>query len=159
MIEKRKVKQIEKRNEFGELIYTIIPNYKAHENFMTENELKFYHFLIKVIVEIKERYELNLRIFAQVAVNRIIDVNNERKMNELFDKISMKSIDFVIFEENTNKIKCCIELDDETHQNEKRIERDRILDQIFKDTIKLIHIKRSEFYDFEETIKQIMQEV
>lgn len=157
MIEKRKIKQIEMRNEFGELEYTIIPNYKVHENFMTENEIKFYKFLIRVVLEIKERNNINLTIFTQVALNRIIDVNNERQKNELFEKISRKSIDFVLFEENTNKIKCCIELDDETHKEEKRIKRDILLDKIFKDNIKLIHIQRNQYYNLEETIKQIIE--
>ena len=157
MEEKRKVKQIEVFDEKGELEYTIIPNYKTHENFMTQNELRFYKCLIKSILDIKEKYNLNLTIFVQVALNRIIDVNNERKMGELFDKISRKSIDFVLFNETTNKIHCCIELDDETHEIEDRKKRDELLDKIFKDNIKLLHIKRCNYYDLDNIIKQILE--
>ena len=120
MEEKRKVKQIEVFDEKGNLEYTVIPNYKEHENFMTQSELRFYKFLINVIIELKEKYNLRLTIFAQVALNRLIDVNNERRMNPLFDKISRKSIDFALLDETTNKIYCCIELDDETHGREDR---------------------------------------
>lgn len=156
MNEKREIKQIEVKNEKGELEYTIIPNYRVHKNFMTESEIKFYKFLIRAILEIKEKYNINLTIFSQVALNRIIDVNNERKKSELFEKISRKSIDFVLYSENEEKIKCCIELDDETHKTEERVERDILLDKIFKDNIKLLHIKRDNYYNMEEIIELII---
>lgn len=156
MDEKRKVKQIEIYDDKGNLEYTMIPNYKEHENFMTQSELRFYKFLINVVIELKEKYNLRLTIFAQVALNRLIDVNNERKMNPLFDKIARKSIDFALLNENTNKIYCCIELDDETHEREDRQERDILLDKVFKDNIKLIHIKRQDYYDTNEIIKKIL---
>ena len=77
--EKRKVKQIEVRDDEGNLEYTIIPNYKVHEHFLTNNELRFYKLLIKIVIELKSKHNLNLTIFTQVALNRIIDINNERK--------------------------------------------------------------------------------
>lgn len=156
MEEKRKIKQIEVKDENGNLEYTIIPNYKTHENFMTKSELLFYKFLIKVILEIKERYNINLTIFVQVVLNRIIDVNNERQKNELFDKISRKSIDFVLFDERNNNIACCIELDDETHNHSDRKERDILLDKILKNNIKLLHVQRKEYYNLENIINEIM---
>lgn len=156
MEEKRKVNQIEILNENGELEYTIIPNYRVHQNFMTENEIKFYKFLIRAIIKIKEEKNINLKIFAQVALNRIIDVNNERHKNDLFDKISRKSIDFVLYNEETDKIYCCIELDDESHNNQNRIERDNLLDKIFKNNIKLIHIKRMQYYDLDKITDLIL---
>lgn len=156
MEEKRIIKQIEIKNELGELEYTIIPNYRIHTNFMTESEIKFYKFLVRVVIEIKERYKKDLEIFTQVALNRIIDVNNERRKKELFEKISRKSIDFVLYDNSTDKIYCCIELDDETHNTENRLNRDILLDKIFKENIKLIHVKRSTNYDLENIIQQIM---
>ncbi len=157
-MEKRVVKQIEKRDENGNLEYTIIPNYKTHVDFMTKAELKFYRFLINIIIELKKTYDLNLSIFAQVAVNRIIDVNNDRVKNELFDKISRKSIDFVLFDEKNSQIYCCIELDDKTHENSDRHERDILLDNVFKNNVKLIHITQQEYYSKEEIIKKIIND-
>lgn len=156
MNERREIKQIEVKNEIGELEYTIIPNYRVHENFMTESEIKFYKFLIRAVLEIKEKYNINLTIFSQVALNRIIDVNNERRKSELFEKISRKSIDFVLYSENEEKIKCCIELDDETHKTEERSKRDELLDKIFKDNIKLLHIERDSYYDMKKIIDLII---
>ena len=156
MDEKRRVKQIEIYDDNGNLEYTMIPNYKEHENFMTQNELRFYKFLINVVIELKEKYNLRLTIFAQVALNRLIDVNNERRMNPLFDKISRKSIDFALLDESTNKIYCCIELDDRTHERDDRKERDILLDKVFKDNIKLIHIERQDYYDTNDIIQKIL---
>ena len=98
----------------------------------------------------------NLTIFTQVALNRIIDVNNERHKNDLFEKISRKSIDFVLYNEKINKIFCCIELDDKTHNEPKRIKRDNLIDKIFKNNIKLIHIKTAQYYNLEEVINKII---
>lgn len=156
MDEKRRVKQIEIYDDNGNLEYTMIPNYKEHENFMTQNELRFYKFLINVVIELKEKYNLRLTIFAQVALNRLIDVNNERRMNPLFDKISRKSIDFALLDESTNKIYCCIELDDRTHERDDRKERDILLDKVFKDNIKLIHIEKQDYYDTNDIIQKIL---
>ena len=153
--EKRKIKQIEVLDDDGNLEYTIIPNYRVREHFMTNNELRFYKLLIKVVIELKAKYNINLTIFSQVAVNRIIDVNNERKKDELFYKICSKSIDFVLYDENSNDIYCCIELDDSSHQLEERQKRDILIDKVFKDNIRLLHIKSEKYYDFDSIVNLI----
>lgn len=79
--------------------------------------------------------------------------------NELFDKISRKSIDFVLFDEKNPQIYCCIELDDKTHENPDRHERDILLDNVFKNNVKLIHITQQEYYSKEEIIKKIINDV
>lgn len=148
-MEKRKMKELEILDDKGMLDYTIIPNYKMKEEFITENELKLYKVLKKVA------YELKLDIFTQVALNRILEVNNRRKQQQLRNRIDRKSIDFVLYDEKTKKIVCCIELDDSTHEREERIERDLFLDKIFKDTIKLIRIKVQNYYDYNKILNMI----
>lgn len=56
------------------------------------------------------------------------------------------------------KIVCCIELDDPTHEKEKRIERDLFLYKIFKDTIKLIRINVQKYYDYNKILDMIKVE-
>ena len=148
-MEKRKMKELEILDDKGTLDYTIIPNYKIKEEFITENELKLYKVLKKVA------YELKLDIFTQVALNRILEINNRRKQQQLRNRIDRKSIDFVLYDEKTKKIVCCIELDDSTHEREERIERDLFLDKIFKDTIKLIRIKVQNYYDYDKILNMI----
>ena len=148
-MEKRKMKELEILDDKGMLDYTIIPNYKIKEEFITENELKLYKVLKKVA------YELKLDIFTQVALNRILEINNRRKQQQLRNRIDRKSIDFVLYDEKTKKIVCCIELDDSTHEREERIERNLFLDKIFKDTIKLIRIKVQNYYDYNKILNMI----
>ena len=136
MEEKRKIKQEKIYDENGKLKYIIIPNYKRTDYFMTENEITFYKFLIKVINEIKDKYKISLSIFPQVALNRIIEQNNKRE-KELKKDIFAKSIDFVLYNIKEENIFCCIELDGEEHYNNKeRIERDKIIDNMFRNNIK-----------------------
>lgn len=151
-MEKRKMKELEILDDKGMLDYTIIPNYKIKEEFITENELKLYKVLKKVA------YELKLDIFTQVALNRILEINNRRKQQQLRNRIDRKSIDFVLYDEKTKRIVCCIELDDTTHEREDRIERDLFLDKIFKDAIKLIRIKVQNYYDYNAILDMIKVE-
>lgn len=151
-MEKRKMKELEILDDKGMLDYTIIPNYKIKEEFITENELRLYKVLKKVA------YELKLDIFTQVALNRILEINNRRKQQQLRNRIDRKSIDFVLYNERTKKIICCIELDDPTHEREDRIERDLFLDKIFKDTMKLVRIKVQNYYDYNAILNMIKVE-
>lgn len=151
-MEKRKMKELEILDDKAMLDYTIIPNYKIKEEFITENELKLYKVLKKVA------YELKLDIFTQVALNRILEINNRRKQQQLRNRIDRKSIDFVLYDEKTKRIVCCIELDDTTHEREDRIERDLFLDKIFKDAIKLIRIKVQNYYDYNAILDMIKVE-
>lgn len=152
MQEKRKMKQIEVKDKNGYLEYTIIPNYKPKEKFLSNNEITLYKTLKKIC------YELKLTIFAQVSLSQILEINNRRKQQQLFNRIMCKSIDFVLYDEETNTIACCIELDDKTHEQEERKERDLFLDKIFNHNIKLIHIKSQKFYDAEEIKNKILEE-
>ena len=155
MEERRKIKQIEKFDENGELEYTIIPNYRVHENFMTKPEVKFYKFLIKVVVQLKKEYDINLTIFSQVALNRIIDVNNNRH-SKLYENIRDRSIDFVLYDEATDKIYCCIELNDETHNKPERIKRDNLIKKALDGNIKIIFIERKENYNLNQVLNEIL---
>lgn len=149
-MEKRKLKEIEILDNKGYLEYTIIPNYKLKENFITDNEYKLYKTLKKVA------YELKLELFTQVALNRILETNNRRKKQELQNRIDKKSIDFVLYNEKNKEIECCIELDDSTHERKDRKERDIFIDNALKNIVKIIHIEVQNFYDSEEIKKMII---
>lgn len=149
MEEKRKMKEIEVKDDKGMLDYTIIPNYKLKEEFITENEFRLYKTLKKLA------YDLQLNLFTQVALNRIIEVNNRRNQQQLKNRIDRKSIDFVLYDENMKKVVCCIELDDSSHERSDRRERDKFLDDKLRGIVKLIHVKVQKYYDYEELKKQI----
>ena len=116
---------------------------------LTNNELKFY----KILKKITKNYNYN--IFTQVVLYEI--VRNKEIMD--FNKIKSKSIDFVVTDENS-KILVCIELDDNTHNRKKRIERDTFINELFKDlNIKLLRIPVKEYYNIQEMEKIIITKI
>lgn len=121
--------------------------YIKKDYLLTQTELKFYK-LLKQITD-----ELNLVICPQVTLYQIVKNKNFKD----FNKIQSKCIDFVITEPNL-KIKLCIELDDYTHNKNKRVKRDEFINKLFSDLgIKLIRIPVQNFYNLEE-LKQKIQE-
>ena len=136
-------------NENNEKEKINIGLYEKKEYLMTKNELKFYKLLKKITDK------LNLTIFAQVSLYQVIK-NKEFKD---FNKIRSKSIDFVITE-NNGKIKLCIELDDNSHNKNNRIERDTFINEIFKQTnINLLRIPVQEFYNIETLENKIKEQL
>ena len=96
-------------------------------------------------------------LFCQVSLYGIITTKSNKEFNKNFNKIKSKSIDFVITQENC-KILMCIELDGTTHQKQNRIQRDDILNTLFKDLqMKLLRIPVQNFYNMEE-IKKLIKE-
>ena len=121
-------------------------NYNKKEYILTPTERKFYIVLKQIAME------KSLVICPQVSQYEIITTSNYSD----FNRISRKSIDFVITEPNM-KIKCCIELDDYTHKYHNRIERDKFLDELFnKVNLKLLRFQTSNFYDKEKIENAIM---
>lgn len=123
--------------------------FSKKEYLLTQNELKFYK-LLKSITD-----KLNLNIFCQVAMYELINCKDYKD----FNRIKSKSIDFVITEKNC-KIKLCIELDDSTHNNKQRIERDNLVNKIFESTnTKLLRIKVQNYYNLEELERAIKDSI
>ena len=143
-------KKIQTNNSNDEIIIksnNYKEDYEKKEYLLTPTELKFYK-LLKTITD-----ELNYTLFTQIALYEIVNCKNFKN----FNKIKSKSIDFVITEKNC-KIKLCIELDDKTHNTNKRIERDNFINNMFKELdIKLLRIPVQNFYNLEE-LKQKIQE-
>ncbi len=121
--------------------------YEKKEYLLTQTELKFY----KLLKNITDKLELSL--FIQVSLYEIIKNKNFKD----FNKIKSKSIDFVITEKNC-KIKLCIELDDKTHNNKKRLERDHFINKLFNDlNIELLRIKVENYYNIEKLEQKIKE--
>lgn len=157
MEERREIYQKKVYDEEGKLKYVIIPNYTKTNFFMSQSEIKFYKFLILIVTEIREKYNIRLEIFPQVAINRIIKQNNQRE-KELEKDIFAKSIDFTLYDKEKDEIYCCIELDGKEHKSDpERIKRDKIVNDAFKDNIKLIRQEVQDNYDKTELIEKILK--
>ena len=129
--------------------------YKPKRYIITLNELKFYEILLEI------SKELDLMLFTQVSLYNIIEMNDKLNYTErqsYFNKIANKSIDFVLADKKDCRIKLCIELDDTTHKKQKRIERDKFINKLFKDLeINLLRYPVYEQY-FKTTLKNKIQE-
>ena len=121
--------------------------YKKIEYLLTKSELKFYR-ILKQITD-----KLGYSLFCQVSLYEIIKSKNYKD----FNKIKSKSIDFVITQENC-KILLCIELDDKSHEKQKRIQRDNFINKLFQDLeIKLLRVPVQNFYNIEELEQKIKE--
>lgn len=137
---------LNKKLDDFESTFSFLPNndyskyFSKKEYLLTPAELKFYY-LLKQITD-----KLGLTLFTQVSMYEIINCNNYKQ----FNRIRSKCIDFVITEKNC-KIKCCIELDDNSHNSIKRQKRDLVIDNIFKSAnVNLIRIKVQNYYNVNE---------
>lgn len=129
--------------------------YKKKRYITTKSEGKFYYELLKIC----KKY--NLILLTQVALYEIVEVNLDKKDKEYltyFNKIKSKSIDFVIVDEDTTRIRLCMELDDYTHKYKSRIERDKFINELFNELeINLIRIQsyNCNYNMLEEKLKNI----
>ena len=134
---------INNENEIKNINYN--EKYIKKEYLLTQTELKFY----KILKQITD--ELNLTVCPQIPLYQIVK-NIEYKD---FNKISNKTIDFVITENNL-KIKLCIELDDYTHKQEKRKKRDDFINKLLEETnVKIIRIPVQNYYNKDELKEKI----
>lgn len=117
--------------------------YVTNNYIMTSTELKFYRELKKVTDK------LELTIFSQVNMERIINVSNNNMSDR--NKIKSRSIDFAIVNNKNCKIICCIELDDYTHNRAKVKKIDNFKNKVFEHVkIPLHRIQVNSFYNLEE---------
>lgn len=129
--------------------------YRPKRYVITKNELNFYTALLEVAKE------LDLIVFSQVSLYNILETKSNldyKTKTIFFNKIASKSIDFVLVDKKDCRIKLCIELDDNTHKKEKRIERDNFINKLFKDLeIDLLRYPLYNIY-YKDTLKKRIQE-
>lgn len=123
--------------------------YKLNKNIFTNNERFFY----KILKEIT--YNMDLIIMTKVRLADIIYTNEYNYT--YFNKIKAKHIDFVLID-NNGEIKLLIELDDKSHENYERKERDKFLNEIFENlNINLLRIPAKYIYNIEELKTKIKE--
>lgn len=118
--------------------------YTTYKTIMTPTEFEFFNILKKITEE------NNLLLFSQVNMERLIKVidNNYADRN----RIKSRSIDYVIMN-NNNKVICCIELDDYTHNYANVIKTDKFRNELFESVgIPLHRIKVNKKYNTDELI-------
>ena len=106
-----------------ETIYT-------RKKLMTDYEYKFYN----ILKELQDNYTIVLQLNLAAVVKKI---NNNRYYSELF-----RNIDFAIFTKDYQELLLLIELNDQTHNNYNRKDRDLKVKKICNDIV----VKLMTFY-------------
>ena len=109
---------------------------------MTETERKFFFVLERAV---RDRYY----IVPQVQLSNLVQIEKSKRWEyALRNRIDRKSVDFVLFDKEYFTPQVVVELDDPSHFEEKRKERDDLVNALMKKTgIKIIHIPTSGQYD------------
>lgn len=110
---------------------------------LTKNEWYFY----KRLKNICDKN--NLHIIAKVRFADLVEIDkakiDKNEYIKYFNKINKKHVDFVLCNPENLKVIALIELDDNSHKNNERINRDKFIDEVCKITdYKIIHITQNE---------------
>ena len=121
--------------------------YEAKGNLLTPAELKFLAVLDQVIGS-------HYRIMAQVRLADVLKVKtglDNSTRSSAFNRIKAKHLDFVACDPSDMSVKFAIELDDSSHKQTKRMERDAFLnDAMMKAGIPLHRFAVKRDYDPKE---------
>lgn len=122
--------------------------YRQKETLFTEAERSFLGVLDQCIDPQQHR------IFGKVRVADIVEPNptkNRSDWSRAFSKIKAKHFDYVICTADTLKPVCAIELDDKSHSQKKRQQRDQLLESVCQDAnLPLIRVPAKRSYKLEE---------
>ncbi len=122
--------------------------YRKKKTLFTEAERSFLGVLDKCLDASK------YRVFGKVRVADILEPNptkNRSEWSRAFGRIKAKHFDYVICAADTLKPVCAIELDDKSHNQKKRQQRDQLLESVCKDTsLPLIRVPAKRSYKPEE---------
>ena len=129
-------------------------NYKRKSCILTQTENDFYAQLCNAL----NQAGLDVIVWPQVNVSSIIESvgSDSQQRMKAFNRISRKSVDYVIVNRKTRETILCIELDDYTHNRNSRKERDNFINAIFSNVgIPLFRIKAESNYDFNELVSAV----
>lgn len=128
--------------------------YYGVNSLLSKAEFSFYKILYNICLE------LDVTLFTKVRVADIIKVGKIENRQTYFNKIKSKHVDFVLCNTQTLKPIVCIELDDKSHNNNDRNNRDKFMDEIIGIAgFKSLHIKCSYSYNRQLLKEKIQNEL
>ena len=109
---------------------------EAQEYFLSPAERSFFRVLERLVGE-------EILICPKPSVREVLKVSAEvvTERQKYFNWISQKHLDFVLCERRTMRILCAVELDDRSHEQKERRQRDAFLDKAFDTAgVALFHV-------------------
>lgn len=115
--------------------------YTAAGAVLSRGELAFFQALREAV---GGRYHISHKI-------RLADLVNVRQgegFYRAFNQVAMKHIDFILLDHATMRPALLVELDDKTHREHKRRQRDKLVNRVCKEAgLRIVHIKTRASYD------------
>ncbi|MTP71894.1 DUF2726 domain-containing protein [Turicibacter sanguinis] len=142
-------------NKQSKKIENIFP-YVLRDDFLSAAELKFYKSLSLATKE------LPFKILSKVSLGDLFFVNiKDFKMKQSYwNKINRKHVDFLVCDNVSLKPLVAIELDDKSHQQSNRVQRDAFVDEVFKAAnLPLLHIPVKNSYAISELTDLIQSQM
>ncbi|WP_152541395.1 DUF2726 domain-containing protein [Kallotenue papyrolyticum] len=96
--------------------------YAVRDRFLSPAELSFYHNLTQAVAG-------RAIVLCKVRLADLLYVRQPQEHRSAFGKISQKHADFVLCAPRTMQPIAVVELDDSSHQRERRIQRDAFVDR------------------------------
>ena len=132
--------------------YTSAKPYERLPSILTPSEQYFYRVLSSTV-------NGQAIIMAKVRIADLLKVRKSIKQKHFwsyFSKISQKHIDFVLLDPSTLKTICLIELDDKSHHQFNRSQRDKFVDKIMQQAeIPLYRFRVKRRYERQEIIQKL----
>jgi len=98
--------------------------YRRRDDFLSPAELSFYHVLCAAVGE-------QYTICPKVGLDDLFFVPRSQESTRHLNRIARKHVDFLLCDPHTLQPVRGIELDDASHQLAQRVERDRLVEQVF----------------------------
>ena len=99
--------------------------YHVRDDFLSKAELSFY-------LVLKSMMKDYMVICPKVSLAELLYVDHPNRNQSAFARIRQKRVDFVICEPLTMRPRFAIELDDNSHQRNDRLERDDFVEKVFE---------------------------
>ncbi|MCT4542183.1 MAG: DUF2726 domain-containing protein [Vallitalea sp.] len=127
-------------------------SYKAVPSILTKAELNFYDTLEPICSE------LNVILFSKVRLIDLLEITDKDHYQTCLNKVVSKHIDFVICDSKNLKPLICIELDDSSHNQQNRTNRDIFINNVLGNVgYKVMRIKCKSCYETDLLKRQIMK--
>ncbi len=125
--------------------------YKKKDYLLTVAERNFYDVLNQIV----QKHDVLL--FAKVRLeDLLLTYGNGHERFGSRNRIKSRHVDFLLCGKKTINPLIAIELDDSSHNNEDRIERDNFVDNALQSAgLPILHVKVKSFYDLRELEDQI----
>lgn len=123
--------------------------YSPQPHFLTPAELNFYRVLLRSSVDLDCHIMCKVRVADLLKVEKTL-LSKGDSWQKYFNKIQAKHIDFVLCDSQMMP-KLFFELDDSSHQQRHRIERDEFLNKAFQNAkLRLVRVKVQKSYNVEK---------